>query len=108
MYLAGIIKTITMKTTLNLNDFLKGFETRERTNFSYDGLEALFLYIEEYEESTGTEIEYDPIAFCCEFVEWDSFEEFQGQYPDIKTKEDIYDHAQFIDIDGECFITSQF
>jgi len=97
-----------MKTTLNLFDFRRGFEMRERTNFSYDGLEALFLYFEEYEESCDTEIEYDPIAFCCEFVEWEDFEEFQGQYPDIKTKEDIYDHTQFIDIDGESFITSQF
>ena len=97
-----------MKTTLNLFDFRRGFEMRERTNFSYDGLEALFLYFEEYEESCDTEIEYDPIAFCCEFVEWEDFEEFQGQYPDIKTKEDIQDHTQFIDIDGESFITNQF
>jgi hypothetical protein len=97
-----------MITTLNLFDFRRGFETRERTDFSYDGLEALFLYFEEYEESCDTSIEYDPIAFCCEFVEWEDFEEFQGQYPDIKTKEEIQDHTQFIDIDGESFITSQF
>ena len=97
-----------MITTLNLFDFRRGFEMRERTNFSYEGLEALFNYLEEYEESCDTSIEYDPIAFCCEFVEWEDFEEFQGQYPDIETKEEIQDHAQFIDIDGESFITNQF
>ena len=97
-----------MKTTLNLFDFRRGFQVCERTNFSYDGLEALFLNIEEYEESTRTELEYDPIAICCEFTEWDDFKEFQSQYPDIKTKEEIQDHAQFIDIDGERFISSQF
>ena len=97
-----------MKKTIDLYDFREGFSVRDRKNFSYEGLEALFLYLEEMEESCDTEIEYDPIGFCCEFVEWEDFEEFQGQYPDIKTKNEIQDHTQFIDIDGECFITSQF
>tara|TARA_R110000744_G_scaffold194061_2_gene312841 strand:- start:542 stop:835 length:294 start_codon:yes stop_codon:yes gene_type:complete len=97
-----------MISTLNLYDFRRGFETRERTNFSYDGLEALFNYLEEIEQDCDTFIEYDPIAFCCEYMEWEDFAEFQGQYPDIENKEEIQEQAQFIDIDGESFITNQF
>jgi|TARA_R110002167_G_scaffold59548_1_gene168770 hypothetical protein len=97
-----------MISTLNLYDFRRGFETRERTNFSYDGLEALFNYLEEIEQDCDTSIEYDPIAFCCEYMEWEDFAEFQGQYPDIENKEEIQEQAQFIDIDGESFITNQF
>ena len=41
-------------------------------------------------------------------MEWEDFAEFQGQYPDIETKEEIQEQAQFIDIDGEGFITNQF
>jgi len=33
-----------------------------KTNFSYEGLEILFEYLEELEESTGEEIELDVIA----------------------------------------------
>ena len=43
-----------------------------KDQFSYDALEAIFDYIEEYEESTGEETEFDPIAICCEWAEYES------------------------------------
>jgi hypothetical protein len=38
-------------------------------NFSYEGLRALFDYLEQYEEETNTPIELDVIALCCEYNE---------------------------------------
>jgi hypothetical protein len=35
-----------------------------KNQFSYKGLNALFEYLEEYEESTGEEIDFDVIALC--------------------------------------------
>ena len=58
-----------MKTNVNLNDFRDAFKSHNRENFSYAGLEALFDYLEEYEESTGEELELDVIALCCEYSE---------------------------------------
>lgn len=58
-----------MKTTVSIYDFRRAFEECGRTNFSYEGLEVLFDYLEEYEDSGGEEIELDVIALCCDFAE---------------------------------------
>lgn len=59
-----------MKTTINLHQFRDAFYRMGRkTNFSYEGLEILFEYLEELEEGTDQEIELDVIALCCDFSE---------------------------------------
>jgi hypothetical protein len=59
-----------MKTTISRYDFERAFIDADRKeNFSYEGLGLLFDYLEEYEESTGTEIELDVIAICCDYSE---------------------------------------
>lgn len=59
-----------MKTTINFQDFITAFHEHDRAdNFSYAGKRALFDYIEQYEEETGTEWELDIIALCCEYNE---------------------------------------
>jgi hypothetical protein len=59
-----------MKTTISLYDFRDAFYQANRgTQFSYDGLKVLFEYLEEYEDSTGSEVELDVIGLCCEFTE---------------------------------------
>jgi hypothetical protein len=59
-----------MKTTVNESQFRDAFMRYGRKdNFSYQGLSVLWEYFEEYEESTGEEIELDVIAICCEFDE---------------------------------------
>ena len=59
-----------MKTTINLHQFRDAFYRMDsKTNFSYQGLEILFEYLEELEEGTDQEIELDVIALCCDFSE---------------------------------------
>lgn len=58
-----------MKTTVSLYDFRREFEQCRPNNFSYEGLNALFDYLEDYEEQTGEEIELDVIALCCDYAE---------------------------------------
>jgi hypothetical protein len=59
-----------MKTTVSRYDFERAFVDADRKeNFSYEGLKALFEYLEDYEEQTGEEIELDVIAICCEYSE---------------------------------------
>lgn len=59
-----------MKTTVTLFDFRDAFRQCGRQDqFSYEALELLFDYFEELEDSTGQEIELDPIAICCEYSE---------------------------------------
>lgn len=59
-----------MKQTISKYDFIRAFQDSSRSsNFSYEALEILFDYLEEYEESTGKQMELDIIAICCEFEE---------------------------------------
>ena len=69
----------------------------------------LFDYLEELEE-TGVEIEYDPIAFRCEYTQYDNLEEFwedydKEDYPDFEILES---YTQIIRIDDTRFIIADF
>jgi len=68
-----------MKQTIGLNEFRNAFQSHERTNFSYEGLEVLFDYIEDCERDTGEDFELDVIGLCCDFSE-DTPEEIQRAY----------------------------
>ena len=62
-----------MKQTINSYDFMDAFRTHGRQDqFSFDGLRALFAYLEEMEEGMGEEMELDVIALCCDFSEFAS------------------------------------
>ena len=46
-----------MKKTVNFYEFRDWFEKNRPNNFSYSGLQTLWEMLEEYEDSTGEEIE---------------------------------------------------
>lgn len=59
-----------MKTTISIYDFRQAFHDMGRgEQFSYDGLRVLFEALEQYEDDTGSEVELDVIALCCEYSE---------------------------------------
>ena len=59
-----------MIQAINLYDFRDAFKRCGRGDqFSYEGLELIFDYIEEYEDSTGEQVELDVVALCCEWCE---------------------------------------
>ena len=98
-----------MKQSVNLYAFRRAFETLRPDNFSYAGQEALFDYLEEYEESTGEEVELDVIALCCDYSEYENLEEFQKAYSkDYETIEDIEQATTVIRIDDDSFIVQDF
>ena len=104
-----------MKKTVNFSDFCDAFRNHDRQEqFSYEGKRALFDYLENYEEETGQELELDPIAFCCEYTEYENLKELQQDHPDIESIEKLEDNTQVIPIDedyseGEgAFIIQQF
>lgn len=68
-----------MKTTINLYEFREAFQEIRPNNFSYEGLEVLFDYLEECENDLGEEYEFDVIALCCDFSE-DSVDVIAEQY----------------------------
>ena len=99
-----------MKQTINFYDFCRAFETMDRnTNFSYEGKQALFDYLEQYEDDIGEEIELDVIALCCDYTEWEDLEEFQAEHSkNFTSLEDIEEETQVIRITDGKFITQNF
>ena len=86
-----------MKQTMNEFDFKNEFKKIRPDNFSYDGLTALYDYLIQYEEDCGTESEFDPIAYCCEFSEYDSFEDVKKNY-DVEDLEHLEQNTTVLKI----------
>jgi predicted ArsR family transcriptional regulator len=56
--------------TLSKSSFIDAFKQSSRKDqFSYEALEAIFEYMEEYSANTGEAIELDIVAICCDFCE---------------------------------------
>lgn len=83
-----------MKITLSLSQFLKNWPESREDQFTYEGKKGLFEFVEEYEEATGDEQEFDPIALCCDFTEYDSLEEVKANYNNIQTLEQLEEKTQ--------------
>jgi hypothetical protein len=89
-----------MIQTINFSQFCDGFPESYKYNFSYDGKRALFDYLENYENDTGETVEFDPIALCCEYSEYSSWEDFQAEYPNIKDFEELNERTTVIEVDN--------
>lgn len=116
-----------MKTTLNTYQLADELKRDTCARWSYNGALALAEYLEEYEESTGDEMELDTCAIRCEFSEHSSLLEWAHDYfsnaleelgfdetaendddeVDEKIREYIQDHGTLIEFDGG-IIVSQF
>lgn len=48
-------------------------------NFTFEGMEILYEYLEEYSEAIGEDLKIDIIALCCEYYE-SSIEELIDNY----------------------------
>jgi hypothetical protein len=61
--------------------------------FSYGAYDYLYEYLWDLSEGCGQPIEFDVIAICCEWCEYDSAEELADQYgvllEDLKEPEEI-------------------
>jgi len=103
-----------MYDTVNFNQFNDWFikdNSNYKNNFSYEGRKALFDYLEELEDDTGEKIEFDPIALCCEYSEYENIQEFWNDYDkeDYPTIDKIEDNTAVIKIqDSNKFIIQSF
>ena len=104
-----------MKEYVNKYTFRNRFRTSDnyKNNFSYDGLHALFEYIEEVEDDCGEEFEFDMVGICCEYSEYDSLKDFNADYSGdidkVYTLDDIREETVVIEIpDTERFIIGVF
>jgi hypothetical protein len=99
-----------MYTNITKSEFIGWFQSHRPNNFSYKGLKALNYYLESLEEDLGEEINFDPIALCCEYTEYSDIEEFNENYNhDCKTLVDIEEYTTVIQIENSSsFIIQNF
>ena len=108
-----------MKQTVNQYEFRDAFKQCRPDSFSYEGLGALFEYLEQWEQDTGEELELDVIAICCDFSE-DTWQNIADQYgielencdDDEEKQETVADYlgneGMFVAQVADCFVYRNF
>jgi len=86
-----------MKDTITEYQFVDTMSQKQH-GFTREGARALFEYLENFEQDTGEEMEFDPVAIRCDFDEYESLEEVKANYQDIETLEDLQNHTTVIEI----------
>jgi len=78
-------------------DLYQDLKRMGRDNFSYYGAKVLMEYLEQIAEDTGEAIEYDPIAFCCDFAEYsnDEMHDLSLEYDDAPHVKDYSDEEDW-------------
>jgi hypothetical protein len=99
-----------MITTVSWWNFKDAFDDIRPDNFSYEGLEALFDYLQMLEDDIGKPIELDVIGLCCDYSEYANLKEFQDDCGDeYQSLEDIENRTTLIKIKNkEGFIVGNF
>jgi hypothetical protein len=95
-----------MKQSINKQDFHNAFNAIRPDNFSYEGLNALFEYLEDCEDGGNEQIELDVIAICCEFMEGPLCE-ILNDY-NLDSLESLQDHTTVLMVDDETVVFQQF
>lgn len=77
---------------INFYDFSDAFEKMDRgNNFTYAGKKLLFDFF----ELESYEYELDIIAICCEFTEYENWQDLAVEYDlDLDSREDLIKYLQ--------------
>ena len=117
-----------MKTTLSTSHAAEILANDEHSSFSRLGAYALVQHLEELEDSTGEEMEFDRVGIRCDFAEHDSLQDWASDYfgtpmdewcerigadkgdnddkLDEKIREYIQDRGQLIEFSGGIIVSS--
>ena len=106
--------------TLSKSSFIDAFKQSSRKDqFSYEALEAIFDYLEEYSDSTGEPVEFDIVGICCDWSEmtWQEVALSHGVDLSQCTDDDermgevesfLCDNTQFLELSDGNFVYIQF
>ena len=80
-----------MIETVTRTRFINWFRQSDtyKDNFSFFAQASLYDYFEELELDTGEKVEFDPIAICCEYSEYENIEEYNKDYEPVKSIDEI-------------------
>ncbi len=94
-----------MKTTVWICEFQDAFTNCWRGNsFSGKWFKALYEYLTQIEDDCGIELELDPVAFDCEYTEYESIEEVCKEYD--RDEDYIRESTICIDFNGGIIVAN--
>lgn len=109
--------------TLSKSSFIDAFKQSSRKDqFSYEALETIFDYLEDYSDSTGEPVEFDIVGICCDWAEshWsDIARDYSIDLNDFADDEEddnrikavaeyLWDNTTAYELSGGCFVYQQF
>jgi len=90
-----------MKNTINSFYFRNWFlNSQYKNNFSIEGLSSLYDYLTDLEDDQGTEFDFDPVAFACEYSEYENLQEIIENYNSIDNIQDLENNTSIIPVVG--------
>ena len=69
-----------MKQTMTTSQIADALLADDNANWSYNGARAMAECLEEYEEASGQEMEFDRVAIRCDFSEYDGLRQWAEEY----------------------------
>ena len=98
-----------MKQNVSSSQFVNEIAGDDYNDISYEGANALFEYLKDYEDSIGEEIEFDSVSIRCDWAEYENLEAVLSEYDNINTLEELQDNTAVILIeDSDRLIIWQF
>jgi len=116
-----------MKQTLTTSDIARQLHEDKSAGWSYSGALALAEYLEEIEDGTGAEMEFDRVAIRCDWSQYEGLRQWAEDYfgsisawesalsieedtlpddVDDKIREYINDRGTLIEFDGGVIVSS--
>ena len=90
-----------MKNTIDTYYFRNWFlNSQYKNNFSVLGLSSLYDYLVDLEEDQNTEFDFDPVAFACEYSEFENLQEIIENYNSIDNIQDLENNTSIIPVVG--------
>ena len=104
-----------MYKRVSIYEFRECFKSIRPNQFTYKGLARLYDYLIDLEEETGVENEFDVIAICCEFVEYEDITEICDDYgideenlTDEEVEEWVEERTVIVAWEEGCYLIGRF
>tara|TARA_A100001201_G_scaffold48561_1_gene48440 strand:+ start:1006 stop:1305 length:300 start_codon:yes stop_codon:yes gene_type:complete len=94
--------------TLNEHSFINRFLEIRKDSFSVKALRVLYHYYDDMSEGIGDNIEFDPIAICCEWAEYDTEQECLDDYGHYEDIEEIRANTVVLPVYGDSILVQSF
>ena len=106
--------------TMTKSSFIDAFTHSSRKDqFSYEALEAIFEYLEEYSDSTSEPVELDIVGVCCDWSEegWEGIaKDYIIDLSDCESEQDkieavmqyLWDNSQAYQLSNSGIVYQQF